>query len=1418
MRKIWVSLKKNMASSLLTGLGIVACCGLLATPASAQFTITSATLSQSSIITMSNQGNPNGPVTLTVGIIRQAGFENYSVGVQATSPDGLCGSNFTIQAGANTGIGIFGVSGVGTRVDETVTVTITGGSSMSIGATLLPNTPTATFASASLNSPGSMAVSVTLQAPLPDNTSLGVAFTVSPAGVANAGPCSIPYGGSSVSCSATASGGITTATAVTFTPYLNCGCYLGNPTGAPTTITVYPASEPSLPCPSPGCEAEVGSPINVMNGNVWVSQHDYSLPGLGGGLSLNRTWNSLWATFRGSQPVAGMFGDSWRSTYEESLVSSGSNFIQYFRSNGDEWWFQANGPSYQVTNPPNEHVTLAWNGATSQYVMTFADGTQRLFNGSGYLTAILDRNGNQASVSYDASNRISQVTDAASRTVTFAHANASFPALATSATDASGTVATYSYVAGRLSQVLYPDASQLNFAYDGNNLLTSVTDAQSKVIESHTYDPSRRGLTSQRANGVDLVTVSYPSSGTTTLTNSLSNTTNFGYSNIGLSHFVGSVTGPTCSTCGAGNTSSFAYDGRGNRTSSTDANGNTTSFTYDAMGNVLTRSNVVNGSTLTWTYTYNSFGEVLTATDPLNHTTTNTYDTHGNLFTVTTPSPDGTLPGSVTTFTYDTKGELLTIKDPLNQVTTLAYYSTGLLNTITDAQSKVTTYTYDARGNRLTAKDALNNTTQFSYDAMNRLKKITYPDTTTTQFAYDTRGRRISVTDANSKVTTYGYDDADRLTSVKDAANNTTTYGYDTESNLTSIQDANLHTTGFHYNFNRWVDRTDFPGAHSENYGYDLAGNLTNKTDRNGHSITYAYDQLNRLRQKTYPDNSTVIYTYDNASRLTQVSDPTGTYQFTFDNMGRLTGTTTSYSFLTGRNFTASYGYDAASNRTGFTDPEGGATAFVYDTLNRLQTLTPPAAFASTGNFGFSYDALSRRTQLTRPNAVTTTYGYDTLSRLLNVTYKKGTTTLDGATYTVDSAGNRLSRTPLPSGTASNYGYDAIYELTGVTQGHSTTESYTYDAVGNRLSAFHSSGWTYNSSNELTSRPSFTYTYDNDGNTLTSVTGSNTTTYAWDFENRLTSVTLPGSGGTVTFKYDPFGRRIYKSSSAGTSIFAYDGDNLVEETNNAGGVVARYEQTQNIDEPLAMLRSGATSFYHADGLGSVTSLSNSAGALAQTYAYDSFGKQTSSSGSLTNAFLYTGREFDSETGLYFYRARYYDQNVGRFISEDPARLSGDSPNFYAYAQNRPTLLVDPGGLLAEIYCERLGSGGSTWWQHILLFSIQAMHCYLRVVCNGKDETFEITGPFVNNKATPHNDPFNPKRGGRKFPVHPPSGLKCCEFENRLRDAFNREVGRLPIYNAWGPNSNTFVNQMITDAGGYGDFPIGAYSVDDGLQP
>ena len=228
-----------------------------------------------------------------------------------------------------------------------------------------------------------------------------------------------------------------------------------------------------------------------------------------------------------------------------------------------------------------------------------------------------------------------------------------------------------------------------------------------------------------------------------------------------------------------------------------------------------------------------------------------------------------------------------------------------------------------------------------------------------------------------------------------------------------------------------------------------LANNLTSKTDRNGQTIGYVYDDLYRMTQKNYPNSTNVEYVYDLVGKLQQVTDPTGTYGFAYDNMGRLVGTTTQYTFLTGT-YTNAYTYDADSNRASMTDPQSGVTSYIYDTLNRLSTLTPPSAFAS-GSFGFSYDALSRRTQMTRPNSVTTNYTYNNLSQLLSVLHQVGTSTIDGATYTVDPAGNRTAKTDNYANVTSSYTYDPLYELTQVTQATTTTESYSYDPVGNRL-------------------------------------------------------------------------------------------------------------------------------------------------------------------------------------------------------------------------------------------------------------------------------------------------------------------------------------------------------------------------------
>jgi RHS repeat-associated protein len=272
------------------------------------------------------------------------------------------------------------------------------------------------------------------------------------------------------------------------------------------------------------------------------------------------------------------------------------------------------------------------------------------------------------------------------------------------------------------------------------------------------------------------------------------------------------------------------------------------------------------------------------------------------------------------------------------------------------------------------------------------------------------------------------------------------------------------------------------------------------------------------------------------------------------------------------------------------------------------------------------------------------------------------------------------------------------------------------------------------------------YTYDKNGNTLTRVDSTGTTNYTWDYQNHLTKVTLPGTGGSTTYKYDPWGRRVQKAVTANsvttTTNYIYDGSNILEELDTSGHVLARYSQDLGIDKPLAELRSATTSFYEGDGLGSITSLSSSAAALANTYTYKSFGKLSASTGTITNPFQYTARDFDGESGLNYYRARYYDPAIGRFISGDPIRFGG-GVNFYDYVLNNPVTLNDPFGLETQWCSRNLKNvpGSSHFPPHSFLASTQAQKGASLGPKNGTGIYFEVPGqiewedPYDNSGKT-----------------------------------------------------------------------------------
>lgn len=274
------------------------------------------------------------------------------------------------------------------------------------------------------------------------------------------------------------------------------------------------------PCPPmawcPKCGAWVpisGAPINLTSGNTYIEENDVRLPGLGGGLRLGRTWNSIFPPILQGPPQTGMFGLNWRSTYEERIFTGSGdsvNYMVYAQADGSVSYFsQQNSSTWIVASPATLTATLTQNGTTS-WTLAFQNGEQRVFDyTTGWLTKIIDRNGNTTQLTYDGSRRLTTVTDPASRHLTFTYNGSS--ALASSvSSDVGSLTLSYSYdTQNRLIQVTEPDLTTLSFTYNSQSLITTVTDSQGKTLESHTYDSYGRGLTSSKANGVEAVTVSY---------------------------------------------------------------------------------------------------------------------------------------------------------------------------------------------------------------------------------------------------------------------------------------------------------------------------------------------------------------------------------------------------------------------------------------------------------------------------------------------------------------------------------------------------------------------------------------------------------------------------------------------------------------------------------------------------------------------------------------------------------------------------------------------------------------------------------------------------------------------------------------------------------------------------------------------
>lgn len=869
-------------------------------------------------------------------------------------------------------------------------------------------------------------------------------------------------------------------------------------------------------------------------------------------------------------------------------------------------------------------------------------------------------------------------------------------------------------VAGNVVTMTVTDALSHSRVVTGDLAKGRITSVQDELgrTTSFQYDSSGRLTRTMLPEG-NYTQLTYDSRGNVTETRSVAK------SGSGLADVVATASYPaTCTNAKTCN----------KPTSTTDPRGNVTDYTYDSNhGGVLTvtapapTGGAVRPQTR-FGYTLTSApvaGEpsiyMLTSTSACQTTASctggadeakSTIGYSGNLLptTATAGNGTGTLTATVTS-TYDPEGNLLTVDGPLSgtaDTTTYRYdggrrrvgtispdpdgasalkrravrityrpdsqvskQESGNVNGTTDpdwaafAVSQTVDLTYDTNSRLTTSKLSAGGTnyalTQTSYDALGRTECVatrmntaiyaSLPASACTlgtdgsfgkdriaKTIYDNAGQvtqgqvAVGTTDAATEAT-LTYSNNGKLATLKDAENNLTTYEYDGFDRLSKTRMPNT-TKG-----SGTSSTTDY-----EQLTYDAASNVTNRRLRDAQNIAFTFDNLNRPTLKNLPGSEPdVTYAYDNLGRLTSAAQTGNSLSFSYDALSRnLT--------QVGPQGTVTSEWDLAGRRTKLTYP-GSGLYLDYDYLvtGEMTKIRENGATSGVGVLAtYGYDDLGRRTSLAFGNGASQAYGFDAVSRLASLTNN-----LSGTTNDLSQA---LSYNPA-SQIVSNVRTGDAYAWTG---------HFNTNVTG-----------TANGLNQLTSVGPKSLTHDARGN----VTAFGTKSFAYSSENLL----LTGPAST-TLTYDPQMRLQQIGSGGSTTKLTYDGLDRIAEFDGSNTLLRRYVHGPGVDEPVVWYEGSGTTdrrFLSSDERGSVISATDSSGTVLGLNKYDEFGNPQS--GNL-GIFGYTGQAWQPTMGIWYYKARDYDPELGRFLQTDPIGYQGGL-NLYAYVGNDPVNWIDPLGLI-----------------------------------------------------------------------------------------------------------------------------------------
>ena len=875
--------------------------------------------------------------------------------------------------------------------------------------------------------------------------------------------------------------------------------------------------------------------------------------------------------------------------------------------------------------------------------------------------------GTQSKLEYDEDDNVIKHTDANGHASTYTYDDRGNML---SQTDALGHTERYTYdqVYNNVTSYQDKNGNIYSFDYNGKGDLTSLSGPEG-FSNAFTYNEQGWPLTTTDPNG-NVTTMTYNADGTT-----LQIMNAAGYTRSFIYDVAGNI---TVATDAKNQQTAFTYDNNNRIVSQTDALGNTTTLSYDKVGNVVRIKDAKNQITA---LTYDALGHVLTHTDPMGNMYSFTYDGMGNVLTITDPLGQvqtmtynegnkllslTSTANEIISYDYDAMGNMIAVFLPNGNVISYTYDETDMLENVSDELGLIASFTHDKNGNWNSITDGFDRTILYSYDDLNRLKSETLPSGSIMAYTYDNNSNLLSVTDPLGHIITYTYSSLNQKLSKNDALNARTQFEYDGNGNLVKVTDGNGNITSYSYDAVNRTTSITFANGLSQQYGYDELGRIIKSKDCIGNEFHYNYDAMSRLLSKTYPDETQDKYVYDALGQMLSAINNDATVIFTYDQVGRLLSETIN-------GIVTSYGYDVAGGKRTLTYPSG---------MRVVEQLNPRDQIAAIFQNGeevvrMDYNMAGQKATQTYANGITTNYSYNENGWLSQIVDNKRVLNLQ---MDYDAIGNIIQlRDLINEEQTETYGYDAISQLISFKRGSTVDNSYQFDLLGNRLKVLENGIATNYVSNNvnaytaITGKLNYTPRYDNNGNLL----NDDKHIYTYDWNNKQVGI----DENSVIVKYDALGRRIAKNATT----YYYAGGQMVEQYDN-GQLVSSYLYGNDMDEVLQVANNMGVYYYHTNHLGSTMALSDSYSSIIERVEYNAYGLPTfydaggniMDMSSIGNSILFTGREYDTESGIYYYRARSMQPVMGRFMQQDPL-MYVDGNNLYKYVGNNPISYIDPWG-------------------------------------------------------------------------------------------------------------------------------------------